>query len=103
MGKSYRFRGLGENFNLDRIYVREKLRDVIVNYSFYVCNLLVKMPCGLLEGNKDLVEISSIEVTNPKTIQSISTANLLIVLLDKKGITSEIADTMRSTGTEIFN
>jgi hypothetical protein len=56
------------------------------------------MPCGILEGNRDLVEISSIEVSNSQTVQSIANANLLIVLLDKKGITPEIAEIMRSTG-----
>jgi hypothetical protein len=38
---------------LDRIYIREKLLETISQYGFVTENIQIKMPCGILKGNRE--------------------------------------------------
>lgn len=42
--------------------------------------------------------MSSVDVLTPKTTQTIGTSNLLIVLLDKRGITRDLSEILRISG-----
>jgi hypothetical protein len=98
MGKTYRFRGLGKSFLLDRIYIRQKLHEILTGYSFYTSNLLVKMPCKILDGKKELVDVCGAFVPDLKVTHIVQNANVVVVALDKRGITLELAHLLKSTG-----
>jgi hypothetical protein len=54
LGQRYRFRGAGMDPNLDRIYIREKMLEVTTRYGLVAKSYRLKVPTGILEGNKEL-------------------------------------------------
>eukprot|EP01114_Cavostelium_apophysatum_P016768 TRINITY_DN4835_c0_g1_i2.p1 TRINITY_DN4835_c0_g1~~TRINITY_DN4835_c0_g1_i2.p1 ORF type:complete len:1883 (+),score=577.61 TRINITY_DN4835_c0_g1_i2:264-5912(+) len=98
LGKTYRFKGTGNNFSLDRIYVRQKLKEIVSGYGFYTTNILIKMPCKILEGNRELSELSGTEMSSLKVSQYIQNANVLVLALDKRGFTPELTRLMKTGG-----
>lgn len=98
LGKTYRFKGLGTNFAVDRMYIKQKMHEIFTGYGFYVSNILVKIPCKILEGNRELAELSGTELINLKVSQYIQDANILLVAVDKRGITNELSNLLKSTG-----
>lgn len=100
LGRSVIFRGKGTNLNTDRIFVREKLLETVTRFGFLADKIQVKLPCGLLKGNRQLTVIDS-DCFDPlskerrdKILQSV---NLLLVSLDKKGIPSQIGELLRTS------
>jgi hypothetical protein len=55
LGKTYRFRGLGQDFNVDRIYIREKMKQLTTGFGFYSPAFLLRLPCAILEGNIEFI------------------------------------------------
>lgn len=83
MGKNYRFAGRGRDPEEDRIYIREKLIEVSKKYGDYMCRLMVRVPAGLLEGNKELIEVSGVYSSDLNTKLALQNANLLMVAVDR--------------------
>lgn len=57
LGKTIYFRGLGQDLNLDRIFVREKLKLLLAAdspYALLAKELVVRMPSALLDGGIEL-------------------------------------------------
>ena len=58
LGKTMLFRGKGINLHVDRIYIRERLAQVLSGYAHLVKQCELGMPCGALDGNLDIYKIS---------------------------------------------
>lgn len=96
-GRNYRFRGSGFNFNVDRIYIREKLRELVTVYGDYIKKLLVKLPSSLLQGNREIIELSSsIEVPSNRLVNTVDGTNLILVAMDERGLTSSLQQFLRN-------
>lgn len=97
-GKNYRFTGLGKDLIQDRVYIREKIRETIVHYGFYMVRFLVRVPCTVLEGNKELIEVAGTPSSGLYGKRCIENANLLMVAVDsQKGISPEVSEMIRSS------
>lgn len=83
LGKKFRFIGQGLNFEKDRIYIREQIKQVISKYGYLMVKFLVRVPCMILEGNKELIEISGRSSHHLNFKSAIKSANLLMVAVDK--------------------
>lgn len=83
LGKNYRFAGRGRDPEEDRIFIREKLTEVSKKYGDYMCRLMVRVPAGLLEGNKELIEVSGVYSSDLNTKLALQNANLLMVAVDR--------------------
>jgi hypothetical protein len=96
-GKNYRFTGTGKDLIHDRVYIREKIRETIYHYGFYMVRFLVRVPCTVLEGNKELIEVAGTPAAGHHTKRCIENANLLMVAVDSQGISAEVSDLLRSS------
>jgi hypothetical protein len=96
LGKTYKFRGLGKNFNVDRIYIREKLKVVLNGFAYCCTSFFLNMPCKILEA-QEITEIPSVDIARSKMIETIGESNLLILLLNTNGITSDLIDVLSYT------
>eukprot|EP01127_Copromyxa_protea_P019967 TRINITY_DN6588_c0_g1_i1.p1 TRINITY_DN6588_c0_g1~~TRINITY_DN6588_c0_g1_i1.p1 ORF type:complete len:1889 (+),score=263.28 TRINITY_DN6588_c0_g1_i1:30-5669(+) len=97
MGKNYRFTGLGKDLIHDRVYIREKIRETIQHYGFYMVRFLVRVPCTILEGNKELIEVAGTPSSGLHTKRTLENANLLMVAVDSQGISQEVSDLIKSS------
>lgn len=100
VGNNFRFVGLGKSLEQDRIYVREKLKDAIKNYGYYMCRLLLRVPSSLLEGNREIVDVSGPYLRSDfQTKRAIENTNLMIIVMDRlRGLSLETADMLEHTG-----
>lgn len=96
-GKNYRFTGVGKDLIQDRVYIREKIRETIKFYGFYMVRFLVRVPCTILEGNKELMEVAGNPSDRLHNKRAIENANLLMVTVDSKGISPEVSELIRSS------
>ncbi len=119
LGKCIRFQGRGKDIHLDRIYIREKILEIINRYGFITEDIHIRMPCGVLKGNRELILLdivpsdisintnnsnsnnSSLNMNNNNNNKrdfSIQNANMLIITIDRKGITPAISELLKSSG-----
>lgn len=54
LGRHLIFKGKGSDLNLDRIFIREKLLEMINQYGFIIEHIQIMLPCGILQGNREL-------------------------------------------------
>jgi hypothetical protein len=52
LGKQIRFCGKGENSDLDRIYIRDKLEELLCKYGVYTDKIRIGFPSSLLKRNR---------------------------------------------------
>lgn len=100
LGKTYQFTGQGANVNLDRIYIREKLLEAINRYPFIIEKILIKMPCGLLNGEKQLILAESNTIdqeSREKVISQVESANLVLVAIDSRGPSADLLDVLKKS------
>jgi len=99
LGRNYRFVGLGRSLAEDRIYIREKLREIVANYGYHMIRVMVRLPSTLLEGNREVVEISSLYASDPSTRMMVQNSNLVMVALDRaEGLTADVASLLNTSG-----
>jgi GTPase SAR1 family protein len=99
VGKNFRFSGRGYDPEEDRIYIREKIREVSRQFGLFMCRLMVRIPCGILEGNKELVEISGIYSSDLTTKLTLQNANLVMVAVNRtRGITGDLIALLKQSG-----
>ena len=55
LGRKVRFRGAGKNIDVDRIFIREKIREIRAKYLLYADNFLIRIPSLLLRGNREFL------------------------------------------------
>lgn len=61
LGKIFRYCGNGKDPVVDRIYVREKIREVMVKYQYLIKGIEVKVPSSVLHGGrKEIIILSGI-------------------------------------------
>ncbi|KAH3762498.1 leucine Rich Repeat family protein [Pelomyxa schiedti] len=99
LGKKARYRGNGASLPKDRIYVREMIKQAFGIWPFFIESLSIKFPCGLLDGNREVV-ITDCEIWEPlitaRCLNAMHGANLLILSVDGKGITQDFATMIKS-------
>jgi hypothetical protein len=54
LGQSFKYSGDGKDLNIDRIYIREQTLEIIWKYGFIIEKIHLKLPCGILRGNRML-------------------------------------------------
>lgn len=96
-GKNYRFTGIGRELVQDRVFIREKIRETIQHYGFYMVRFLVRVPCTVLEGNKELIEVAGNPSDRLHSKRCVENANLLMVTVDSQGLSPEISELIRSS------
>jgi hypothetical protein len=100
LGKNFRFLGLGRSLEQDRIYIREKLREITRHYGYHMCRVLVRLPSSLLEGDRELVEVSGVFTSELHTKLVLQNSHLLMVAVDKmRGMTADVAALLNTSGT----
>eukprot|EP01117_Protostelium_nocturnum_P014775 TRINITY_DN5656_c0_g1_i1.p1 TRINITY_DN5656_c0_g1~~TRINITY_DN5656_c0_g1_i1.p1 ORF type:complete len:1811 (+),score=620.32 TRINITY_DN5656_c0_g1_i1:378-5810(+) len=100
MGQTLCFKGRGQNVDLDRIYLREKFRELTERYGAIMENIVFQMPCTILKGNRQLTLYGSIEIcalfgSKPRQVAE---SNLMIVGIDHRGVSSSTLNFLNSTG-----
>eukprot|EP01102_Stenamoeba_stenopodia_P007813 TRINITY_DN2206_c0_g2_i4.p1 TRINITY_DN2206_c0_g2~~TRINITY_DN2206_c0_g2_i4.p1 ORF type:complete len:1488 (+),score=274.93 TRINITY_DN2206_c0_g2_i4:992-5455(+) len=101
LGKSYIFRGLGHDFNVDRIYIREKIKQLISGFGYYCSTFLIRMPCTILEGNFEIIvaDTDSMDRINKgRVINAVATANLLFVCTSGDALSGSTKDLLVQSG-----
>eukprot|EP01125_Pyxidicula_operculata_P009594 TRINITY_DN3154_c0_g1_i1.p1 TRINITY_DN3154_c0_g1~~TRINITY_DN3154_c0_g1_i1.p1 ORF type:complete len:698 (-),score=184.97 TRINITY_DN3154_c0_g1_i1:114-2207(-) len=100
LGKNFRFTGLGKDLQQDRVYIREKIKETISKYSYFMVKFMVRVPCKVLEGNRELIEVSSSSMVTDHNAQlAIQNANLLMIAVDtKQGLCTDVASALKTCG-----
>jgi hypothetical protein len=116
LGKVHRYIGGGRDPVVDRVFVREKIKEVVRQYQYLITTIEVKVPASVLrEGRKEIVILSGIyhpqlplnliivlihflpdstahsHVRSAHIIQTINTADMLMLAVDSNGLTNELA------------
>eukprot|EP01114_Cavostelium_apophysatum_P008637 TRINITY_DN2126_c0_g1_i1.p1 TRINITY_DN2126_c0_g1~~TRINITY_DN2126_c0_g1_i1.p1 ORF type:complete len:1679 (-),score=453.03 TRINITY_DN2126_c0_g1_i1:53-5089(-) len=95
LGRSVTFRGRGRDPNIDRIFIREKMMETVNRFGFMTEATEVRMPCGILNGNRDLIVFdfneTEIFVSHNKDA-SLSNVNLLFVAVDSRGLSPHVKE-----------
>lgn len=61
LGKVFRYFGNGKDPVVDRLYVREKIKEVMVKYQYLIKGIEVKVPSSVLHGGrKEIIILSGI-------------------------------------------
>ena len=97
LGHRIRFRGLGHDFYLDRVFVREKLREVMTNYGNCVAKCILRFPSEVLRGrilyslSVDTFSLSSRSSSSSDALSSID-YSLVVVIVNQKGLAPAIGE-----------
>jgi len=99
LGKKARYRGSGTSLYKDRIYVREQIKQAFAQWPFLIESLCIRFPCGLLDGNREVIIIDC-EIWEPlitsRGLHALHNANLLVLSVDGNGITQDFATLIKS-------
>ena len=102
LGKTIRFKGLGNNFvGFDRLFIREKLSLIVSSMKCFVDITLI-LPCTILENRVELF-IVNIGQKNPREekgdhlfYSNLYSADLNIILPDSDGLSNDIQHILTS-------
>jgi hypothetical protein len=99
LGQNFRFAGLGKSLAQDRVFVRDKLQEITNNYAYHMCKFLVRVPSSILDGNKELIEMSGPYIHGDfGTKNAIENTNLLLVAVDRvRGLSSDIVHLLQDS------
>lgn len=99
LGQNFRFAGLGKSLGHDRVFVREKLQDITTKYAYHMCKFLVRVPSSILDGNKELIEMSGPYIHGDfGTKAAVENTNLLLVAVDRvRGLSSDIVHLLQDS------
>jgi F-box/leucine-rich repeat protein 2/20 len=99
LGQNFRFVGLGKSLAQDRVFVREKLQDITTKYAYHMCKFLVRVPSSILDGNKELIEMSGPYIHGDfGTKMAVENTNLLLVAVDRiRGLSSDIVHLLQDS------
>lgn len=99
LGQNFRFAGLGKSLSHDRVFVREKLQDITTKYAYHMCKFLVRVPSSILDGNKELIEMSGPYIHGDfGTKAAVENTNLLLVAVDRvRGLSSDIVHLLQDS------
>jgi len=99
LGQNFRFAGLGKSLPKDRVFVREKLQEITKNYAYHMCKFLVRVPSSILDGNKELIEMSGPYIHGDfGTKNAVENTNLLIVAVDRvRGLSNDIVHLLQDS------
>lgn len=65
LGKVHRYIGSGRDAMVDRVYVREKIKEVLAKYPYIIKAIEVKVPANVLHGGrKEIVILSGMLVSS---------------------------------------
>ena len=99
LGQNFRFAGLGKSLAHDRVFVREKLQEITTKYAYHMCKFLVRVPSSILDGNKELIEMSGPYIHGDfGTKAAVENTNLLLVAVDRvRGLSSDIVHLLQDS------
>ena len=101
IGKTFCFKGKGENIAIDRIFIREKLKEIARQYGFLTHNVIVKLPSKMVEGKIEVILadiVDNDESKKWKALNSLKRSNLLVLTVDENGICEETCDMLFKSG-----
>lgn len=99
LGQNFRFAGLGKSLSQDRVFVREKLQEITTKYAYHMCKFLVRVPSSILDGNKELIEMSGPYIHGDFGTKAVlENTNLLLVAVDRvRGLSSDIVHLLQDS------
>ncbi|GAM25647.1 hypothetical protein SAMD00019534_088220 [Acytostelium subglobosum LB1] len=96
LGKTIQFKGIGNDHNIDRIFIREKLREVLADYSFVTSSFFLKLPCSILRGRREITILSDDtrrgNISKSRITQAINEADQIALSFDFRGLSADLAD-----------
>jgi hypothetical protein len=99
LGKNFRFVGLGKSLDADRIYIREKMKEIAKHYGLHMVRMIVRLPSTLLEGNRELVEVSGTYSQDLRTKRALEGSDLVMITVDRlRGLSADIAALLGESG-----
>lgn len=99
LGKNFRFVGLGKSLEADRIYIREKMREIVKHYGFHLVRMIVRLPSTILEGNRELVEVSGAYSQDLRTKRVLENSDLVMITVDRlRGLSADLAALLGESG-----
>ena len=101
LGKTFSFKGRGQSLDVDRIFVREKLREIGKQLGFLTHNLIVKLPSKLVQGKIELILANFSPGDEPKkwkVLNALKRTNLVVLTIDESGFLNQVYELLHNSG-----
>eukprot|EP01116_Phalansterium_solitarium_P008151 TRINITY_DN2151_c0_g1_i4.p1 TRINITY_DN2151_c0_g1~~TRINITY_DN2151_c0_g1_i4.p1 ORF type:complete len:746 (+),score=280.95 TRINITY_DN2151_c0_g1_i4:164-2401(+) len=100
LGLTYRFAGRGQDVNLDRIYVREKLLETVTQFGFLVESIHLRVPSDLLRG-QIRISVADADAIDPYATffrdAALARANLVLLAESSRTLSRTTASILRAS------
>ncbi|EFA80600.1 Non-receptor tyrosine kinase spore lysis A [Heterostelium album PN500] len=96
LGKTVQFKGTGKDHNVDRIYIREKLKETLACYGYITGSFCFLLPCSILLGRREISILSDDtrrgNVSKFTATRLLNDAEQILLAFDYRGLSADVAD-----------